>query len=76
MQRCAGFFVSAKAEFSDYSELFELKSNAGDGQKDKQICAGYFLTSPKVAKTMMRLAREFGQMRMRARPRLRHRFLQ
>ncbi len=47
MQRCAGFFVSTKADFSDDSELSELKSNTGDGQKGKQICAGYFLTSPK-----------------------------
>jgi hypothetical protein len=41
--------VSTKTEFSDHSELFELNSNAGDGQKDEQICAGFFLTSPNAA---------------------------
>jgi hypothetical protein len=39
------FFIT-KADFSDDSELSELKSNAGDGKKGKQICAGYFRTSP------------------------------
>ncbi|MGK0187268.1 MAG: hypothetical protein ACI9R3_003054 [Verrucomicrobiales bacterium] len=46
VRRCAGFFVSTKADFSDDSELSELKSNAGDGQKGKQICTGYFRTGP------------------------------
>jgi hypothetical protein len=46
VQRCAEFFVSTKADFSDDSELSELKSNAGDDNKGKQICAGYFLKSP------------------------------
>jgi hypothetical protein len=40
------FFVITKAEFSDDSELSELKSSAGDGKEGKQICAGYFRTSP------------------------------
>jgi hypothetical protein len=29
--------VSAKADFSEYSRLFDLEANAGDGQKDQQI---------------------------------------
>ncbi|MGK0188826.1 MAG: hypothetical protein ACI9R3_004640 [Verrucomicrobiales bacterium] len=49
VRRCAGFFVGTKANFSDDSELSELKSNAGDGQKGKQICADYFRTGPKWA---------------------------
>jgi hypothetical protein len=47
VQRYPGFFVNTKADLSDDSELSELKSNAGGGQKGMQICAGYFLTSPK-----------------------------
>jgi hypothetical protein len=34
---CAGFLVITKADFSEYSGLFELKSNTGDGRKNKQI---------------------------------------
>jgi hypothetical protein len=33
VQRWAGFFVITKADFSDDSELSELKSNAADGKK-------------------------------------------
>jgi WD40 repeat protein len=47
VRRRAGFFVSTKADFSDDSELSELKSNAGDGQKGKQICVLWNVASGK-----------------------------
>ena len=56
MRRCTEFFVSTKADISDDSELSELKSNAGDGQKGKQICAGYLRTSPKLKKLATMIA--------------------
>ncbi|MFT5857649.1 MAG: hypothetical protein ACI8XO_004911, partial [Verrucomicrobiales bacterium] len=34
LQRCAGILASTKA---DYSGLFELEANAGDGQNNQQI---------------------------------------
>ncbi|MFT5109462.1 MAG: hypothetical protein ACI8XO_004852, partial [Verrucomicrobiales bacterium] len=37
IQRCAGILASTKADFSDYSGLFELEANAGDGQNNQQI---------------------------------------
>ncbi|MFT5104606.1 MAG: hypothetical protein ACI9UA_000221, partial [Pseudoalteromonas tetraodonis] len=36
-QRGAGILASTKADFSDYSGLFELEANAGDGQNNQQI---------------------------------------
>jgi hypothetical protein len=36
-QQIVGILANTKADFSDYSGLFELEANADDGQNNQQI---------------------------------------